>query len=492
MKRIFFGLLLMLLCVWQAQAQTQVIDLRTGILNGSGTPGTKLSHFNYTKDDTWSVCYPGSNPLSPSSYVDAYCSNGASYYGSGPNTKWISPSVDASGTQQNVAAGTYHYRTTFYYNRECNEPLSAKFNFRYIGADNEITLLMIINGISSYPVSITFNPSATNVIVPINPFDIQNGLNEILFAVRNDDLISGMDIDGELIIQSQPGPLANATFSSTLNNGSLQASATQTGTHSWEVFGSPNGNAGTYVYIGSYNTSSISASGYPCYKVKHEVETDCGTYCSIQNLCESNCNECGTLTEAQNLTYDNGTFTWTPVPGAVSYEIELITNDPDCCPADPTEDPVIVNHVFPTTTASYQLLVDVGSCFSWRVKAICPNGDFSLSVKKCWKTGFGFGKKETSASGSGVRSTDPTSMVQLFPNPAKGSVTIEVEGRADEIYTINVFDMQGKLVKTFGKQKTTNKKAIITWNTELLNKGTYLVKIENFGKPVATKKLVIE
>lgn len=490
MKRIFFGFLLMLIGVWQAEAQTQVIDLRTGILNGSGMPGTKLSHFNNTKDDTWSVCYPGTNHLNPSSYLDAYCSNGASYTGSSPDTKWISPSVDASGKQLDVPQGVYYYRTTFYYNTECNEVLSAEFNFRYIGADNEMTQIIIVNG-NVYPVSFMFSPSATNVTVPVIPSNIQNGLNEILVAVRNDEVISAMEIDGELIIQSQPGPLANATFSSTLSSGSLQCSATQAGTHNWEVHGSPNGNPGSYVYIGAYSTSSISVSGYPCYKVKHEVETDCGTYCSIQNLCESKCDECGALTEAQNLAYQNNTFSWTPVPGAVSYEIELISNDPDCCSSGPTGDPVIVKHVFTTTTASYQLSTDVGSCFSWRVKALCANGDFSLSSKKCEQIGIGLGKKQTGGPGT-EKDTDPALTVQLFPNPAKGSVTIALEGKADEAYTISIFDMQGKLVKTFGNEKAVNKKVVIKWNTESLVKGTYLVKIENSGKPVAIKNLVIE
>jgi Zn-dependent metalloprotease len=75
-------------------------------------------------------------------------------------------------------------------------------------------------------------------------------------------------------------------------------------------------------------------------------------------------------------------LSWDPVPGAIGYHVEILYNDPECCPK--AGDPYGV--IFPINTLGQTTLLFSPNekCFSWRVRAICENNVFGeWSKKKC-------------------------------------------------------------------------------------------------------------
>ena len=77
-----------------------------------------------------------------------------------------------------------------------------------------------------------------------------------------------------------------------------------------------------------------------------------------------------------------------------------------------------------------------------------------------------------------------------LPNPAKGQVTFGYELESDENAVLHVFDMNGKLVKSF---TLTGTKGVIEWNTESLSRGIYHCQIWQPGIiPPALKLAIIK
>lgn len=77
--------------------------------------------------------------------------------------------------------------------------------------------------------------------------------------------------------------------------------------------------------------------------------------------------------------------------------------------------------------------------------------------------------------------------VNLYPNPAKRSVTIDLSAFKENYDGIEVLNAEGKLVCTLGSSE---KK--IKLHTESFTKGIYLVQVKDGYRTIATKKLVIE
>ena len=77
----------------------------------------------------------------------------------------------------------------------------------------------------------------------------------------------------------------------------------------------------------------------------------------------------------------------------------------------------------------------------------------------------------------------------LFPNPAKGRVSINIQGAEEKQVTIQVFDQLGRLRLSRSINQLTNTTAFL--NVGSLSKGLYYVYIQVEGKPLATKQLLI-
>ena len=99
------------------------------------------------------------------------------------------------------------------------------------------------------------------------------------------------------------------------------------------------------------------------------------TKCSCGPICEPVIPTnlyCSTSSMGQHLW-------WDPVPGA-TYEIYITWNDPACC-AEGIHLPYV--QLFTTSNPSY-VINSLSSCFSWKVRSVCPDGTKSQwSITEC-------------------------------------------------------------------------------------------------------------
>lgn len=483
-------------------AFTQVIDLSTGI-DALNNPIGLLAY-----DDDWMVSYGGSGTTLPpsSSYVPVKCGSGipdgwgVPYTGKSPLVKWLSPYLNTLGESTTLAgAGYYYYRLTF--DLHTCDIQSAVMQFDHIGGDDVIDQIIVNGNVHTLSPGYDFNPpwgagtslTVTGDILPMT-------VNEIVVRVYNYSVWTGMEIKGKLNITGTPA--TSPSFFLSLNGNLLQGTGFGSSSDIWTVYESPNGSTGTYNYVGTYTGANLSIpAGQRCYYVTHQVDNQCGPTCAAQTICNISCgnpNQCY-LPSPQHLTYDYSThkLSWDPVPGAVSYIIQVTPNDPACCVhGDPPPFKSGPTFNIPVTTYSHTLdyYTDLGMdvdflCFSWRVIPVCEGGTNGPPSATFCADGDHHGFRETGVAPSAA--AIPTAL-DIFPNPPKGTVNFDIATTTDAELTLRITDLTGKTVKVFDKVKTTNKKAAIRWNTESLNKGVYLVNVETSDHQAISKKLVIE
>jgi len=505
MKRIFICLSLGLLFSAGAGVSAQVFDLSTGIVNGSNPPALQplLSY-----DDTWTIMEPGSPTFQPvpcgSGDLDGY---GYSYTGHSYGVRWLSPYLSPIGEHTSLAPqGYYYYKMNFTLPNFCSKPADAQaiMDLRHIGGDNLIDQI-IVNG-NVYPVSFAFGPTWgpgwLNVIADIVP-----GLNEIQVRLNNYGSFMGIEIEGDLTINNMI--YQDASFCVSVNGTSVTATPnSMPGYHVWDVYSSATGNPGSYTYLGSYNTPTLNVNipgSGPCYFIRHKYEGECGYDCSAQTVCSVPCEgpphgQCD-LTPPTNLHFDasSNKFYWDPVPGAVSYIIEFFPWDASCCRGTSTGEVMIYYPPLsiPVGGTSYTLNPgDFGTrfvpwCFGWRVRAVCENGATTVSEKKCAQLGdIKWGDKSATL---GTAATDPNrASVDVFPNPTQDMVDLVLQTGKDVSFTIFVYDIGGRLVKTVGEQNTVGNRAVVRMDAQSLGAGVYMIMVTTSDKQTITKKLVVE
>jgi hypothetical protein len=81
-----------------------------------------------------------------------------------------------------------------------------------------------------------------------------------------------------------------------------------------------------------------------------------------------------------------------------------------------------------------------------------------------------------------------SSLLGLFPNPAKENVTVSMDKGQAVISQVNVFDITGKVVLT---QNAVSAHEVVL-NTENFTKGIYLVNVKLANGASATKRLAIQ
>jgi len=73
------------------------------------------------------------------------------------------------------------------------------------------------------------------------------------------------------------------------------------------------------------------------------------------------------------------------------------------------------------------------------------------------------------------------SLVSAYPNPFNGVLTIEVSLETAQDYTIEAFDISGRLVETIYNGTVPAKGFVVRWETDDLPTGLYLVKVSGIG-----------
>jgi hypothetical protein len=97
-----------------------------------------------------------------------------------------------------------------------------------------------------------------------------------------------------------------------------------------------------------------------------------------------------------------------------------------------------------------------------------------------------YGGGFTKAFSKGALGTNEVELavVSVYPNPTTGIVNISSEKNIDNVY---VYDISGKLLRTFNKLSTD--KTVLDLSS--FTSGTYILKVET-GKKITTRKVIIK
>jgi hypothetical protein len=152
--------------------------------------------------------------------------------------------------------------------------------------------------------------------------------------------------------------------------------------------------------------------------------------------------------------------------------------------------------VRPTATAN----LNANTCYTFEIidsfgdGLCCAYGNGSYTVKDATgavlATGGEFGDIEVKAFKTGVLSVDELNTIALnvYPNPASDVVNISFEA-ANADYAISLMDLQGRVVSS---QSLTNAfgTQLISFSTESISKGSYIVSIKSNGMTTTTNVVV--
>jgi hypothetical protein len=78
--------------------------------------------------------------------------------------------------------------------------------------------------------------------------------------------------------------------------------------------------------------------------------------------------------------------------------------------------------------------------------------------------------------------------IKMYPNPAKNNITFDSLNTSNQIESITIHDVQGKLVSTHSNFE----EQLITISTESLTSGIYIIAISNTKGDRSIRKLIIE
>jgi len=185
-------------------------------------------------------------------------------------------------------------------------------------------------------------------------------------------------------------------------------------------------------------------------------------------------------------------ISWTAVPGALSYEIDMVIDDPSCCAASPS---IIMGMMATSTTNTYIPPSHLG-CYSWRVRAICPGGmtsAWSTSTCSCgWVVAASKpGNENTDAAMEKVFGpNDHNIKVMATPNPASDHINFTIGFGKDDYQnlTLSVVDLNGREV---ARRDITNN-TVIKVDVREFSSGTYLYLIRDNNKILYSNKVLIQ
>ena len=134
------------------------------------------------------------------------------------------------------------------------------------------------------------------------------------------------------------------------------------------------------------------------------------------------------------------------------------------------------SETYSENTSSHQITLHnlQNANYFWRVKSVCPFGESNFVNGNTITVGINDYSKLFSC-------------VQLYPNPSHGFTTIQLQEDAQELETIQLFDINGKMLLN---EKSIGKKHQL--NIEMLKPGMYFIRISTTGNQIATLKLTVD
>jgi hypothetical protein len=286
--------------------------------------------------------------------------------------------------------------------------------------------------------------------------------------------------------------------------------------HSFCIYTDVN-NDGVYELVDCVSSSTFS---FPFqegveYWIVHRVTTLCGDFCYVIHFSASpnfakdgsssfNCDNfplpCNLSTPVANCPYFIFTGTgvslvlsWSPVTSAVSYEFDIVDNDPTCGCKGGKDDEDGKDGIKETTIlegTEFQIPLTKSQCFSFKVRAKCKDGSFSKwSDLICYPSCENNLNNESDVASIRSRiKKEPSGMVELLPNPFNNQLMISLSGFESELLKIQITNLQGQLVKADFINPKLNDSYV--WEpTSQIEPGIYLVTFtaDNY---IETKKVI--
>jgi hypothetical protein len=178
---------------------------------------------------------------------------------------------------------------------------------------------------------------------------------------------------------------------------------------------------------------------------------------------------------AINVTSTLATLVWSAVPNANYYQIRYRTqNGPGAWVSGTASGSA--------TSKNLNGLV-AGTTYEWQIRAICNPSPFSTGS---WSalSDFSTGNEKQSSE---ELSTFVQNLVRLYPNPASGSVNIDIVAVESQEILIRIMDMSGRVVQTVQSHLDAGSHTI-SLNIDALSEGLYQVHVSANEKQVFSTK----
>lgn len=188
-------------------------------------------------------------------------------------------------------------------------------------------------------------------------------------------------------------------------------------------------------------------------------------------------------------------LSWSPVPGATSYEVSIIYNDPACCRSSDlgyATIAVVTDNVF---------IFNPATCYSWSVRAVNGPCISKWSEKLC---GCFTGKIDdgTSTDNSSLKSmvkSNPIEkqyvdevMTKVDPNPASNVITVLITNPTETLkastFELAMVNLSGEQMLRESIQLNVSKQVKV----DHLKSGMYICKILADGRVVSAEKVMIK
>ncbi|MEM8907606.1 MAG: T9SS type A sorting domain-containing protein [Bacteroidota bacterium] len=176
-------------------------------------------------------------------------------------------------------------------------------------------------------------------------------------------------------------------------------------------------------------------------------------------------------------------LSWTAVAGATSYQVYIDASAAalsacDCAEGNVSTQTVLVNQAY------YLLPFNlVNECFQWKVKANCGEGYGStFSTPICYTGHSSCGVSLDYVEPSKSKHFSPQLQSNVYPNPSSGQLNIELN--APEAFTliINIYTIEGQLVRSMDKGYIDNAHYQEQWDSDLAQGLYFLVFKTSLGQ----------
>ncbi|MEM8907061.1 MAG: T9SS type A sorting domain-containing protein [Bacteroidota bacterium] len=170
------------------------------------------------------------------------------------------------------------------------------------------------------------------------------------------------------------------------------------------------------------------------------------------------------------------------------FNLELFPNDPSCPCWDgsPTSaEPLLFENVAGT---SFDMSGFREPCFAWRVQSICGDKVSEWSALDCFGAGSECIVFKTPQTPTTKGATIGQTQSKVYPNPSLGALTIEVETNTATAFTLELFSLEGKRVRSERVDHLSGALYRDTWRLDdQLENGIYFLHITSEAGTVQHK-----